>query len=98
MLFLILTPFLDLLELTEKEKKEREKLLVKGFGNWKKTEYNQFIKACAEFGRDNLLVSNKLLDLSVDTIKGNCQCHSEQDKGRDRDLLEGLLETLQGIT
>jgi hypothetical protein len=44
------------LELSEKEKEERSKLLAKGFGTWKKSEYLQFAKACAEHGRNNINV------------------------------------------
>ncbi|CAB4009762.1 SWI SNF-related matrix-associated actin-dependent regulator of chromatin subfamily A member 5- [Paramuricea clavata] len=40
--------------LTEEEIAEKEKLLEEGFTNWSKRDFNQFIKACEKYGRDDI--------------------------------------------
>nr|XP_058962907.1 SWI/SNF-related matrix-associated actin-dependent regulator of chromatin subfamily A member 5-like [Pocillopora verrucosa] len=40
--------------LNEEEAAEKEQLLQEGFTNWSKREFNQFIKACEKYGRDDL--------------------------------------------
>ncbi|XP_015750063.1 PREDICTED: SWI/SNF-related matrix-associated actin-dependent regulator of chromatin subfamily A member 5-like, partial [Acropora digitifera] len=40
--------------LNEEEVAEKEQLLQEGFTNWSKREFNQFIKACEKYGRDDL--------------------------------------------
>lgn len=40
--------------LTEEEVKEKEELLRQGFTNWNKRDFNQFIKACEKYGRDDI--------------------------------------------
>ena len=41
-------------ELTEKEKEEREKLLLQGFDNWRKSEFHTFCRANERFGRQSI--------------------------------------------
>ena len=33
---------------------EKETLLTQGFGDWNKKDFNQFIKLCGEYGRDDI--------------------------------------------
>ncbi|CAH3022601.1 unnamed protein product [Porites evermanni] len=40
--------------LNEEEVTEKEQLLQEGFTNWSKREFNQFIKACEKYGREDL--------------------------------------------
>ncbi|XP_025201140.1 chromatin-remodeling complex ATPase chain Iswi [Melanaphis sacchari] len=40
--------------LTEEEQAEKEVLLTKGFTNWNKRDFNQFIKANEKYGRDDI--------------------------------------------
>ncbi|XP_001632824.2 SWI/SNF-related matrix-associated actin-dependent regulator of chromatin subfamily A member 5 [Nematostella vectensis] len=40
--------------LTEEEQSEKDQLLQEGFTNWSKREFNQFIKACEKYGRDDM--------------------------------------------
>jgi len=40
--------------LTEEEQQEKENLLNQGFVNWSKRDFNQFIKACEKYGRDDI--------------------------------------------
>lgn len=40
--------------LTEEEIAEKENLLAQGFTNWNKRDFNQFIKACEKYGRDDM--------------------------------------------
>ena len=35
---------------------------LKGFTNWSKRDFNQFVKACAEYGRDDLDAISKEID------------------------------------
>jgi len=42
------------LPLSEEEVKEKEDLLVQGFTNWNKRDFNQFIKASEKYGRDDI--------------------------------------------
>lgn len=40
--------------MTEEELQERDALLTKGFLNWTKRDFNQFIKANEKYGRDDI--------------------------------------------
>ena len=40
--------------LTEEQTQEKEKLLQEGFSDWSRRDFNQFVRACAEYGRDDL--------------------------------------------
>ena len=40
--------------LTEEEIAEKENLLAQGFTSWNKRDFNQFIKACEKYGRDDM--------------------------------------------
>ena len=40
--------------MTEEELGERDMLLTKGFLNWTKRDFNQFIKANEKYGRDDI--------------------------------------------
>ena len=40
--------------LTEEESLEKEALLTQGFGDWTKKDFTQFIKLCAEYGREDI--------------------------------------------
>ncbi|KAL5459816.1 hypothetical protein EMCRGX_G033193 [Ephydatia muelleri] len=40
--------------LTEEQQQEKEKLLQQGFSSWTRRDFNQFVKACAEHGRDGV--------------------------------------------
>ncbi|XP_054978692.1 probable global transcription activator SNF2L1 isoform X7 [Sorex araneus] len=40
--------------LTAEETEEKEKLLIQGFTNWTKRDFNQFIKANEKYGRDDI--------------------------------------------
>ncbi|XP_057313137.1 SWI/SNF-related matrix-associated actin-dependent regulator of chromatin subfamily A member 5-like [Hydractinia symbiolongicarpus] len=42
------------LPLTEEEAKEKDELLGQGFTSWNKRDFNQFIKACEKYGRDEI--------------------------------------------
>ena len=37
-------------------------LLLKGFTNWSKRDFNQFVKACAEYGREDIDAISKEID------------------------------------
>lgn len=40
--------------LSEEEMTEKEQLLAQGFTTWNKRDFNQFIKACEKYGRDDM--------------------------------------------
>ena len=40
--------------LNEDEASEKEQLLAQGFTSWNKRDFNQFIKACEKYGRDDM--------------------------------------------
>ncbi|KAH9422040.1 SWI/SNF- matrix-associated actin-dependent regulator of chromatin sub A member 5 [Dermatophagoides pteronyssinus] len=40
--------------LTEDEQQEKEELLQEGFINWSRRDFNQFIKMCEKYGRDDI--------------------------------------------
>ncbi|XP_072171356.1 SWI/SNF-related matrix-associated actin-dependent regulator of chromatin subfamily A member 5-like [Diadema setosum] len=40
--------------LDEEEIQEKEMLLTQGFTNWNKRDFNQFVKACEKYGRDDV--------------------------------------------
>ncbi|XP_047126263.1 SWI/SNF-related matrix-associated actin-dependent regulator of chromatin subfamily A member 5 isoform X1 [Hydra vulgaris] len=42
------------LPLSEEESIEKDELLTQGFVNWNKRDFNQFIKACEKYGRDDI--------------------------------------------
>ena len=44
----------EVIELTEEEVAEKEKLLAEGFQDWTKRDFNNYIRACEKWGRTNL--------------------------------------------
>ncbi|XP_030836704.1 SWI/SNF-related matrix-associated actin-dependent regulator of chromatin subfamily A member 5 [Strongylocentrotus purpuratus] len=44
----------DSCQLDEAEIQEKESLLTQGFTDWNKRDFNQFVKACEKFGRDDV--------------------------------------------
>ena len=40
--------------LSEEQIAEKEELLQSGFSNWSRREFNQFVRAVGEYGRDNI--------------------------------------------
>ena len=42
------------IELTEEEVAEKEKLLSEGFQDWTKRDFNNYVRACEKWGRDNI--------------------------------------------
>ncbi|EDV20568.1 uncharacterized protein TRIADDRAFT_60972 [Trichoplax adhaerens] len=51
--------------LTAEELEEKEGLLEKGFTNWSKRDFNQFVKACEKYGRND--IDNIRLDIEGKT-------------------------------
>ena len=41
-------------EKAEKEQAEKEKLMAEGFQEWTKRDYNNYIRACEKWGRNNV--------------------------------------------
>ncbi|KAM3588764.1 chromatin remodeling complex Adenosinetriphosphatase [Umbelopsis sp. WA50703] len=41
-------------QLTEEEEEERRELYTKGYSNWSKKDFSNFINACARYGRNNI--------------------------------------------
>ena len=39
-----------------------DSFFLKGFTNWSKRDFNQFVKACAEYGRDDIDAISKEID------------------------------------
>jgi len=48
---------------------EKLELLDEGFGSWTRTEYFNFVKAAAKFGRDDILSIAADLELPIDIVK-----------------------------
>lgn len=44
----------EIVELTEEEQEEKEKLLTSGFHDWTKRDFNNYVRACEKWGRNNL--------------------------------------------
>lgn len=40
--------------LSEDEQQEKERLLNEGFSDWSRRDFNQFVRACAEYGREDV--------------------------------------------
>lgn len=40
--------------LTEEENQEKEELMSQGFASWNKRDFQQFVKSCERWGRDNM--------------------------------------------
>ena len=48
---------------------------LKGFTNWSKRDFNQFVKACAEYGRDDIDAISKEIDgKTPEEVSGVCVC------------------------
>jgi len=43
----------EIIELTEEEQAEKEKLLSEGFHDWTKRDFNNYVRACEKWGRHN---------------------------------------------
>lgn len=40
--------------LSEEQQQEKESLLQEGFSDWSRRDFNQFVRACAEHGREDI--------------------------------------------
>ena len=47
---------------------EKIDLLSEGFGDWTRSQYFQFVKACAKYGRDDMVAISGELDMPVERI------------------------------
>mmetsp|Transcript_32033 Transcript_32033/g.77833 ORF Transcript_32033/g.77833 Transcript_32033/m.77833 type:complete len:1506 (-) Transcript_32033:63-4580(-) len=47
---------------------EKIELLDEGFGNWSRSQYFHFIKACAKYGRDDIASISADMDMSVEEV------------------------------
>jgi hypothetical protein len=47
---------------------EKLELLDEGFGDWTRTQYFQFVKSCAKFGRDDIAAIANDMDMDVEKI------------------------------
>ena len=64
-------------EIVEREKsllppelaQEKRELLAEGFGNWSKSQYYHFVKACAKFGRDDFAKIAVDMDRTEDEVE-----------------------------
>lgn len=64
-------------EIIEREKsllppeiaQEKRELLAEGFGTWSRSQYYHFIKACAKFGRDDILSIANDMDMPVEEVQ-----------------------------
>ena len=48
---------------------EKRELLAEGFGNWSRSKYFHFVKACAKFGRDDIASIALDLDMPVEEVQ-----------------------------
>eukprot|EP00127_Corallochytrium_limacisporum_P006544 Clim_evm16s230 gene=Clim_evmTU16s230 len=48
--------------LTEEEQAEKDKLLEEGFSEWQKRDFNQYIKACERYGRNDIESISKAVE------------------------------------
>ena len=48
---------------------EKRELLAEGFGNWSRSKYFHFVKACAKFGRDDIPSIALDLDMPVEEVQ-----------------------------
>ncbi|EPZ34649.1 hypothetical protein ROZALSC1DRAFT_27044 [Rozella allomycis CSF55] len=56
--------------LNEEEEIEKDKLIHLGYGNWTRKDFQQFIKGCEKFGRNNFVEIEKEVETkSLDEIK-----------------------------
>ncbi|RUO96478.1 SWI/SNF-related matrix-associated actin-dependent regulator of chromatin subfamily A member 5, partial [Jimgerdemannia flammicorona] len=56
--------------LTEDETAEKEELLNKGFDNWSKKDFNNFVNACAKHGRNQLAsIADEVEGKTLDEVK-----------------------------
>merc|ERR1711871_748268 len=44
----------EIIELTEEEQGEKEELLAQGFQEWSKRDFNNYVRACEKWGRNNV--------------------------------------------
>ncbi|XP_050533730.1 chromatin-remodeling complex ATPase chain Iswi-like [Daktulosphaira vitifoliae] len=74
--------------LTEEEQAEKELLLTKGFTNWSKRDFNQFIKANEKYGRDDIdNISKEVEGKTAEEVREYSavfweRCHEFQDIDR----------------
>jgi hypothetical protein len=47
---------------------EKRELLAEGFGHWSRSQYYQFVKACAKFGRDDITSIAADMDMPVEEV------------------------------
>lgn len=60
--------------LTEEQQQEKESLLQEGFSDWSRRDFNQFVRSCAEHGREDIDSICKEVEGKEPDEVGVCVC------------------------
>ncbi|XP_041379818.1 LOW QUALITY PROTEIN: SWI/SNF-related matrix-associated actin-dependent regulator of chromatin subfamily A member 5-like, partial [Gigantopelta aegis] len=80
--------------LTDELVKEKEDLLQQGFSDWSRRDFNQFVKACAEYGRDDLdSICKDVEGKSEDEVRSYAKIFWERkDELQDIDRIMNIID------
>jgi len=80
--------------LSEEQLQEKEALLQKGYGDWSRKDFNHFVRACAEFGRDDIdNICKEVEGKDPDEVRGYAEIFwARKDELQDHDRVMSIVE------
>ena len=80
--------------LTEEQTAEKEGLFQKGFADWTRKDFNHFVRACAEFGRDDVdSICKEVEGKDPDEVRAYAKIFWERkDELQDQDRIMSIIE------
>lgn len=80
--------------LTEDQTQEKERLLQEGFADWTRKDFNHFVRACAEYGRDDIdSICTEVEGKEPDEVRSYAKTFWERkDELQDLDRIISIIE------
>lgn len=74
---------------------EKLELLAEGFGNWSRSQYYHFVKACAKFGRDDITSIANEMDMPEDVVAPYSEAFWKYGPTELKDDWERVISTIE---
>ena len=80
--------------LNEEQLQEKESLLQEGYGHWVRKDFNHFVRACAEYGRDDIdSICMEVEGKEPDEVRKYSEIFwSRKDELQDHDRVMSIIE------
>ncbi len=80
--------------LNEEQLQEKESLLQKGYGDWSRKDFNHFVRACAEYGRDDIdNICTEVEGKDPDEVRKYAEVFwARKDELQDHDRVMSIIE------